>query len=142
MKTCSKKMLINTKNYDNSVISKSKMKARLRLDSRGSMNIDALTIRPKLTGRRGGAGFRQVERGRRWGGCTLLLTASAASVYARQSFSLPLWNELGEHENWADLQQSIMYEELGGSCWILPRWHQTVQPSGNAGRSLKTHYLW
>lgn len=60
MKTCSKKMLINTKNYDNSLISKSKMKARLRLDSRGSMNIDALTIRPKLTGRRGGAGFRQV----------------------------------------------------------------------------------
>lgn len=29
---------------------------------------------------------------------------------ALSELSLSLWNELGEHENWADLQQYIMYE--------------------------------
>lgn len=56
--------------------------------------------------------------------------------------SPPLWNELGEHENWADLRQCIMHEELQGSHWILFRWHQTVQPSGNAGRSLRARRPW
>lgn len=116
-------------------ISNNEIKAGVGFDSCRSKTIDSLQSQSQRTAL-GSPGEMWMQAG--W--CTDLLTASGA-LYAGRAF-LPLWNELGEHETWAALQQSIMYEELGGSCWILPRWHQTVQPSGNAGRSLKTHYLW
>lgn len=43
------------------------------------------------------------------------LTHLKQAVCSVCSLSLSLWNELGGHENWADLQRYIMYEELEGS---------------------------
>lgn len=104
------------------------------------MNIDSLTIRTKLTvtHRR----MFRLKASPRWRAGARLDGARPPWRRQRrsacqQSFFLPLWNELGEHENWAELQRSIMYEELGGSCRILLRWHQTVRPSGNEAGHLK-----